>query len=379
MGGVLVFCTSYATDLAEWRLRYRRWVERIRSSGLRYKKIALIDDGSPLLPPWARTVEVGRRAPVFGGGGTIADVELHHFPDNLGRRTILDFPGWYRSFAYSAEIARRMDASKIIHIESDAALLSHEAVAWANTFHDGWAAPWSAMYGFPEMAIQVIAGSSLPAYYDLLSKPYDWLRDRIHETALPYTHVIRPFVGDRYTGETGVVRDADFLTQIPSAREDGFAWWEQGLGTSTPACEPEVGPDTVFRMEFSAGTRTAERCGFGWGAPEGAFRWTVGLDSRVDLPPDTPASTLLLDLGPCMEPQRHPFQKLQVHLDGRELGRFKLPERLRLRVPLPEGGTGRGRLRLHHPDAVRAKSLDPSLDDERELGFYVHTIAGLAD
>ena len=372
--GALVFCTSHATDLAEWRLRYRRWTDRVRNSGLRYKKIALIDDGSPLLPDWVKVTEVGKRAPLFG-----ADVELHHFPDNLGRRTILDFPGWYRSFAYSVEIAKRINATKIIHIESDAALLSKEAVDWANTFHDGWAAPYSAMYGFPEMAIQVIAGSALQGYYDLFSQPYDWLRDRIHETALPYTHVIRPFVGDRYTGETDVARDSDFLTQIPSAREDGFAWWEQGLGASTPACAPEVGDDALFRLEFTHAGRAAEHCGFGWGAPEESFRWTVGLDSWVTLPPNVPASTLLIDLGPCIEPQRYPFQKLEVHLDGRELGRFKLPERLRVRVPLPVGGTGSGRLRLHHPDAVMARSLDPRLADERELGFYVHTIAGLAD
>lgn len=369
----LLFCTSYATDPTEWRLRYRRWTDRVRNSGLRYKKIALIDDGSPLLPDWVKVTEVGRRSPIFA-----ADVELHHFRDNLGRRTNLDFPGWYRSFAYSVEIAKRINATKIIHIESDAALISKEMVDWANTFHDGWAAPYSAMFGFPEMAIQVIAGSALQGYYDLFSRPYDWLRDRIHETALPYTHVIRPLVGDRYTGEANVGRDADFITQIPSEREDGFAWWETGLGASTPPRAPEVGGDALFRLDFTRAGQAAQSCGLGWAAPEEQFRWTVGLDSRVDLPPGIAAPSLLIDLGPCVEPRRHPFQKLEVHLDGCEIGRFKLKERTRVRVPLPPGGTGAGRLRLHHPDAVTPRSLDPTVADERELGFYVHTIAGLA-
>ena len=66
-----------------------------------------------------------------------------------------------------------------------------------------------------------------------------------------------------------------------------------------------------------------------------------------------------------------------MHLDGCELGRFKIKRHSRLRLPLPPGGTGAGRLRLHHPDAVQPRSLDPRIDDGRELGLYVSTIAGV--
>lgn len=373
----LLFCTSYANDLEHWRLRYARWTAQARRSGLAFDRMVLIDDGSPVTPPWARVLPAGDPAPAprLREG----EVELHRFSDNLGRRATFDFPGWYRSFAYAGPLARAMGATKLVHVESDAALLSREIVTWINGFDEGWGAPWSEMHGFPEMAIQVIAGSSLATFHALFSQPYDWMRAKLHENLPPYTHVVRCFVGDRYGGEAAVRRDADFVTQAPFGREDGFQWWERALGDGAPAPAAEPGPDALFHWDFAPDGEAVRRSGFGWASLESHYRWTVGLDSWIDLPPDVPATALVFEMSPCAERSRHPFQKLEVHLDGREIGRAKISSPGRWRVPLPPGGTGRGELRLHHPDPAQPRRLVPAIDDGREIGLYMHSLAAVAD
>ena len=371
----LLFCTSYATSEREWQTRYLRWLRRAQRSGLNFSKVAIIDDGSPIVPDWAEVLNPnGVESPIMTNREMRKEVDLYHFARNLGRSSVLDFPGWYRSFAYSTMIARAMNASKIIHIESDAAIVSTEMIDYINAFSCGWMSPYSKMYGFPEMAIQIIAGNSLSQFYQLFSKDYDWLRGRVHETALPLTHIVRSFSGDRYVGQADVTRTSDFVCQIPPEREEEFFWWDDALGTSAPPRAGLSAGSELFCLDFKGGGNAVEHCGLGWAAPEEHFRWTVGYDSVVTLPPCVAADAIVFDAQPCLESRLLPFQKIEVYLDDCCLARFKMTQRARIKIDLPATGTGQGQLRFRHPDVLPAHVLSPNISDNRELGLALFSL-----
>jgi hypothetical protein len=372
----LLFCTSYAETEGSWERRYRRWVQAVQASGLHYDVLAIIDDGSPLLPDWAQTHQVGD-VPA-GSLSPSREPRLFHHAERLGRHDVLDFPGWYRSFAYSVRLARAAGADRIVHIESDAFVLSAEMVDWINGFSDGWAAPYSPTHGFPEMAIQVVAGSSLPTFAELFAKPYDWLKDVNHEQALPFTHVVRPLLGDRYAGNTPISRFADFSTQTPSDREAGFHWWMDGVASSAPALP--LGDETVLaRLDFGSGGGGWDWCGYGWSLPEDGYRWAVAQDSYLTLPPEFDgAGALLIDIAPCVHPAQVPFQKVEVLLDGVEIGRFKLGRHCTVRLDLPRDRRPGAVLRFHHPDAVDTRLISSASSDTRELAFAVLSVTAVA-
>src|SRR5947209_147934 len=93
----LIFCTAYADNYHTWLVRYRRWLEGIRRSGLEYDQILLIDDCSPVLPNWPDL------ALVRADDATVCDraLVMARFQTHLGRIETPDYctsPGWFRSF-----------------------------------------------------------------------------------------------------------------------------------------------------------------------------------------------------------------------------------------------------------------------------------------
>ena len=48
-----------------------------------------------------------------------AQAVLFHFKNNLGRPSVYDYPGWFRSFTFVATYAQAYQFEKIVHIESD--------------------------------------------------------------------------------------------------------------------------------------------------------------------------------------------------------------------------------------------------------------------
>jgi glycosyltransferase involved in cell wall biosynthesis len=238
----LVFCTSFATTGVEWDGRYRRWLEAIRSSELEYDDILFVDDGSPVLPDWADTEIASGNV----DGNPPAKILLYHFLDNLGRKAIFDFPGWYRSFAFAGRYAQTHGFKKVIHIESDSFLIGTRLQRYLNEVLSGWVALWCPVHQLPESAIQVIAGDSIDKYADLvITHPHDKLIGCEFELQLPFDLVEKRFTGDRY-GEylPFIPGNAEYAVQVKDGQADDYYWW---LKQAQPRCVANVGSTRSVR------------------------------------------------------------------------------------------------------------------------------------
>jgi SAM-dependent methyltransferase len=227
LGGVsrpktLIFCTAYAGSIPVWNRRYRRWLKAVHQSSLHFDHLLIVDDGSPALPEWTGTQVVTDLDDVAES----SPIVLYHFPDNLGRLALFDFPGWYRSFTFAAKYARRFGFQKVIHIESDAFVISRRMQDYMNNVVEGWVAFWCERWNVPETALQVIAGTSLRAFFEQSQVPHSTFIGRHYEFQLPFTVVEKSFQGDRY-GEylDHVPKTADYVTQAPSAASSRYFWW----------------------------------------------------------------------------------------------------------------------------------------------------------
>ncbi len=227
----IVFCTSFCASRNGWDNRYRRWLEAIQASALIVDQVLIVDDGSATLPQWADLQiikESGQLAPE-------KPLALFHFADHLGRRSVFDFPGWYRSFAFAAVFAMANGFEKIIHVESDAFLISRRIIDYINAVNDGWIAFWCKRWNFPETAIQVITGSAMASFCAVAKRPNSDFINEGFEKLLPFTHIEKSFEGDRYGEYTDrVPHFADFATQTADSAPDGYYWW---LAKDVPALD----------------------------------------------------------------------------------------------------------------------------------------------
>jgi predicted O-linked N-acetylglucosamine transferase (SPINDLY family) len=223
----LIFCTSYARDPADWDRRYGRWIDAITQSEMPQDQILIVDDGSAELPPWPGVTVVSeaacptpQAAPVPGG------VMLYHFEANLGRVDVWDFPGWYRSFAFAAQYAEAHGFERVIHIESDAFLISKRVQDHLGGLSEGWVALHCSKYNFPELAITAAAGQGVRDFASWTRQPAPFQHGRAVELVVPFSKVEREFIGDRY-GEylPEVPREADYVAQTQVGREQEYYWW----------------------------------------------------------------------------------------------------------------------------------------------------------
>jgi hypothetical protein len=219
----LLFCTSYADDQSEWTNRYWRWLGHIQSSGLRFDNLIIVDDSSPILPEWSNV-------PIYPVGAVPvapAHYSIHRFDKRLGqnREGVEPFPGWYRSFCYALRYAAAEGFDRVIHIESDAFLLSGRAIDYFNRCNQGWATLWCNLHRWPESALQIINADQLDVAIEFFSRPYSEHRRAI-EKDLPVTIINHDLIGDRY-GETvtEVPYNADYVSQVRWDQGDGYFWW----------------------------------------------------------------------------------------------------------------------------------------------------------
>lgn len=209
----LLFCTAYIHDAAAWEARYQRWLDHHLGFRLaRESTVFLIDDASPWLPEDGG-VQVLRELPESLPEGT--GPYLRTFSERLGRTGLKSYPGWWRSFLASLEIPRRYGFDKIVHVESDAYLLSEKAISYVDSVHSGWHALWCPRYNIPETAIQVIAADQFDAMQHFADQDVHALGGNFAELMLPFTHVEKRLVGNRY-GEfrSRVPSYADFACQV---------------------------------------------------------------------------------------------------------------------------------------------------------------------
>lgn len=208
----LLFCTSYVENVDQWRVRARRWLDYHVQLPLERDAIFIIDDASPYVPDDA-DVRVIDAIPASLDPGPAA--WLYRFGEREGRTGMRGHRGWWRSFLYSLDIARTLGFDKIVHVESDAYLLSRKIVDYVNALAEGWTVFWCPMYDFPEPALQVIAADRFDAMAEVASRGLDELTRDIAERTLPFTRVERSFAGNRY-GERGprIPGYADYACQV---------------------------------------------------------------------------------------------------------------------------------------------------------------------
>ncbi|MCB0555501.1 MAG: hypothetical protein KDD02_18280 [Phaeodactylibacter sp.] len=200
----IIFCTSYI-DENNYK-RYKNWTDYyfdklglFNSSGL-----FLIDDGSP-------NIFFDKRIDIHNSyelpGSLKKNINLFHFENRLGRSSIADYPGWWRSFSFSIKLVEKYDIDKIIHIESDFYILSGRMIDYIEKLSSGWTAFYSKYYDFPETAIQVICNDTFDKLYEIYERAVEqnYKFDKLAEFIFPYTNVEKNFHGDRF-GELNVLQ-----------------------------------------------------------------------------------------------------------------------------------------------------------------------------
>jgi hypothetical protein len=365
----LVYCTAYAASPAVWQTRYRPWLDAMLAVCGADDQILIVDDGSATLPGWDDTQ-------VFSGDtlgeaftvGPRGEMLLFHFRRRLGRLGMGDFPGWHRSYVFGALYAEANGFDRVIHVESDAFVISARARQFLWDYKDGWAALWCAQYDMPEMAISVAVGSGLRTLAGFARQPYDALIGTVHEKLMPYSHVERGLIGDRY-GETSapVPPDADYAAQVPSHRERGYYWW-------LPGHEKPTDPVHSLTLLFGEGGSAQSAVNGGWAEPEIDHHWMLGAESILRLPALAGEGPGVLRMGvrPCVVEDVLTRQRLMIEVNGRRVGEYDITLETVLGCDIPAAilrAQGTNLLRLVHPDAVAPAVLSPSLSDTRRLSL----------
>ena len=184
----------------------------------------MIDDGSPFLPPADIINTIPHDAPLAAHGDKNLII---HFDNNLGRQSGADYPGWWRSFLHSVQVANELGVDKIIHIESDAYIMTPRLVKFINEIESGWNVLWSPRYRFPETALQVICRDQFAIFEKFKNDTPGLKFPDIAERLLPFTAVHKQFKGDRYSDFTKnrwIFRSRRF-NKIPLFKREFF--WEK--------------------------------------------------------------------------------------------------------------------------------------------------------
>jgi len=202
-----IFCTSFiqperrSASAAKWRKWIRYYEGRKDLFGA--ERILLIDDGTPLedIRLKVNLINADRRLPDELPKGTV----MFRFEKHLGRSSTFCFPGWWRSFTFSYEVAKKYSFDKIIHFEADAFVVSPLMARYIRNLRRGWTAFWCPRYNFPEVAVQIIcrdAFQDMEAFYSdgkiFWSQSAAAFPPALPEHALPFTNINKEFVGNRY-------------------------------------------------------------------------------------------------------------------------------------------------------------------------------------
>ncbi len=370
----LVFCTAFAEDPSVWHDRYRPWLDAIQASALGADQILIVDDGSATLPGWAdtRVISVDSLGDVYSAP-CAGPVLLAHFRTRLGRAGVLDFPGWHRSFAFAALYAERHAFDRVVHIESDAYVISARAQAFLAHFPEGWAAFWCARYDMPESAVQVAAGQGVRALAAFARRPYSEMIGKTHEREMPFTAVEKQFRGERMDEfAQAVPADADYAAQVPSRREHGFYWFARG-GT------PPADEANAVEWGFCTGGNGLAALRDGWSTAEAHHHWIDGVDATVALPAlgGSGDAVLRLRVTPHVFEVVLTGQRLIVEINGCRVREFVVRLESLLGCDIPASCLGRADgdvLRLITPDAAAPSAISPHSGDGRRLSVSVERL-----
>ncbi|MAH46086.1 hypothetical protein CMI37_09650 [Candidatus Pacearchaeota archaeon] len=200
-----IFCTCYIGSEEARLKRYEKWINYYK--GIPFsddKPLFVIDDGSD--EEYLREL-----ADVRIDEGNLEHAPdskqstLYHFKERVGINPEDNVPGlfgstlgWYRSFFYSLEIASKFGYDKIIHLESDAYLITQKVCDYIDSLKTGWTSLYCPRYTFPETSIQIICEDQFDVFRKMVDKPLESYRTSQAENIIPFTHVEDSFIGDRY-------------------------------------------------------------------------------------------------------------------------------------------------------------------------------------
>ena len=116
---------------------------------------------------------------------------------------------------HSAAVARHYGCTRIVHIESDAYLLTRRAVQFMAGRMSGWTGLWCPRWSFPETALQVICADRFDAMEGLCGGDWSRFDGQYAERVVPFTDVAREPHGNRYSEfRTRIPGYADFAAQV---------------------------------------------------------------------------------------------------------------------------------------------------------------------
>ncbi len=227
----MIFCTSYCARESDF-FRIKRWFKRVKSGPIDCDIVAIFDDSSPYLP--SDLCDVFREVNFTTFDNFKSDKDfLFTFKNHFGRIDLHRFPGWTRSFYYAIRYAANNNIQKIIHLESDAAIISERMATYINEFsEDLWCGFWeSSQYQMPETAVQVINGSAVSRAETFLREKFiDIITSEVDvENILPFDRIEKTFIGGRFPEmEKFVSGNLDFVSQLQFERENSYEWWASG-------------------------------------------------------------------------------------------------------------------------------------------------------
>lgn len=120
---------------------------------------------------------------------------VQRFTENFKRNGVYDYKYWWRAIYFFEEILKEYD--KIVYLDNDFYLLTPKICEYITNLNSGWTSLYSAKYGFPESACQILL-KDCEAYHNFVADG-DFKKHvgKAAELIIPFTHVEKGFNGDR--------------------------------------------------------------------------------------------------------------------------------------------------------------------------------------
>ena len=198
----LIFCTSFFDTEELYQKRYQKWIDYYSHHPFTNDKyMYLIDDSSDLELITDDGLNVINEDQ-FCSFQELNKINIYSFNNRKGLKwshNSANNEGWWRSFSASLDIAEKYNYEKIVHIESDAFLISKRMFDYIDNLKTGWTGLWANKYNFPESCIQVICKDQFDNFRDFSScGSLELSKKGLAEKIIPFTNVERRFFGDRF-------------------------------------------------------------------------------------------------------------------------------------------------------------------------------------
>ncbi|NLR68662.1 hypothetical protein HGH92_30445 [Chitinophaga varians] len=223
-----LFCTSYIADRGQHVPgRYMKYISfyQSRLAALGAEHLFLVNDGRAHIDKIAGSMTAVISAETLPDQHLMPGTYMISFEKGLGRPSIDDHCGWWRSFVFSYTIARRYGFDKIIHVESDFFLLSERLLSFIRSISSGWHSLWSSSCKWPESGIQIICKDRFEELFVASEQARSLGYNSYYpaEHTLPFSAVHRHFLGDRLdclpsgttTAGQEVFLNYDYIGNVP--------------------------------------------------------------------------------------------------------------------------------------------------------------------